>query len=390
MGGVLDDLTRAIDALVAHAPHDLADGETQVELQRQLARLDGVTTRSAAAFDASGEWADDGAMSATAWLAASCRLPKATALRRVKLGRALRTMPATEAAWLSGALTAEQVHVLTNAHDDSPVAFGADEDELVRCATGAGWRGFCRKVSYWRQVHEPDLVEDDAARVLANRDAHLSQSFDDQWFLDGTFDPIGGSVLHDTWRRIEHELFERDWSEAKRRLDREPAVGELRRTAAQRRADAFVEMAVRARTAPKDGRRPEPLFTVYVNYETFAGRLCQLANGTVVTPGSLVPYLSDAWVERVVFGPRSRVIDVGQQRRLFTGADRRAVMTRDLAECFHDTCDETGEHLQIDHVEPCAVGGATIQDNGRVACPTHNRRRNRRRRPPGTGPRRGP
>ena len=36
-------------------------------------------------------------------------------------------------------------------------------------------------------------------------------------------------------------------------------------------------------------------------YETFAGRICQLANGTVVSPGSLVPWLESASVERVVF-----------------------------------------------------------------------------------------
>jgi hypothetical protein len=65
------------------------------------------------------------------------------------------------------------------------------------------------------------------------------------------------------------------------------------------------------------------------------------------------------------------VIDVGVRRRLFTGADRRAVQVRDLGECFHDLCDERG---------------ATIPDNGRVACGTHDRRRNRRNRRPLRGP----
>ncbi|MDQ3462550.1 MAG: hypothetical protein M3471_05900, partial [Actinomycetota bacterium] len=87
------------------------------------------------------------------------------------------------------------------------------------------------------------------------------------------------------------------------------------RTPAQRRADALVEMARRAGSAPADGRRPEPLFTVLVGYESFDGRICQLANGSVVSPGSLVPWLDSAWVERVVFESPSRVIDGGLRER---------------------------------------------------------------------------
>jgi len=47
-------------------------------------------------------------------------------------------------------------------------------------------------------------------------------------------------------------------------------------------------MARRSGTAPADGRRPEPLFTVLVGYEAFT-RICELANRTVVSPGSLIP-----------------------------------------------------------------------------------------------------
>jgi len=105
--------------------------------------------------------------------------------------------------------------------------------------------------------------------------------------------------------------------------------------------------------------------------------ICQLANGTVVTPGSLLSYLDAAWLERVVFdGPR-RVIDVGVRRRLFAGATRRAVEVRDR-ECFHDFCDLPAEDCQIDHVEPYAAGGLTTEENGRPACAFHNRERHRR------------
>ena len=124
---------------------------------------------------------------------------------------------------------------------------------------------------------------------------------------------------------------------------------DLERTPAQRRADALVEMATRARTAPADGRRPAPLFTVVVGLETFVGPILELFNRTVLTPGTAARYLTEADVERIVFDGPSRVLDVGAQRRFFRGALRRAIEVRDRT-CFHPSCDEvpaaTRDHLR--------------------------------------------
>ncbi len=254
--------------------------------------------------------------------------------------------------------------------------YARDEAVLVDKARWLRFDDFARVVAYWSQGADPDGVEDDARDVRAQRRVHLSRTFGGAWVGDVLLDPIGGSVVYDTLHAIEKELFEADWAAARGRLGREPAVHELGRTAAQRRADALVEMATRARTAPRDGRRPAPLFSVLVGYETLAGRVCELAGGTVVTPGSLVGWLDEAYVERVVFDGPSRVIDVGAQRRLFDGATRRAVEVRDRGRCSHPGCDDTDD-LQVDHVQPWSAGGPTIQSNGRLACGHHNRARSR-------------
>jgi hypothetical protein len=149
----------------------------------------------------------------------------------------------------------------------------------------------------------------------------------------------------------------------------------LSRTPAQRRHDALVEMARRARSAAT-GRPARPLFTVLVGYETLAGRVCELASGTVVTPGSLVPWLSEADVERVVFDGPDRVKNVGPRRRLFSGATRRAVQVRDRT-CYSEFCDVPAEDCQVDHVQPYGSGGPTVDGNGRAACAYHNRNRHR-------------
>src|SRR5207302_10679764 len=135
-------------------------------------------------------------------------------------------------------------------------------------------------------------------------------------------------------KRREQELFDADWAEARKRVGPGVCAADLWRTPAQRRADAVVEMARRSGAVPEGARMPEPLFSVLVGYETFAGPIRELASGVAVTPGSLLPYLDEAWIERVVFGSPSRVIDMGVRRRLFTGATRRAVQVRDR-ECFN-------------------------------------------------------
>ena len=76
-----------------------------------------------------------------------------------------------------------------------------------------------------------------------------------------------------------------------------------------------------------------------------------------------------------MFDSPSRVIDVGAQRRFFTGALRRAIEVRDRT-CFHPTCDEVPERPEIDHIHEASKGGPTTQANGRLGCGFHNRWRN--------------
>ena len=374
----LGTLTAALDALCAEDPSRLADGESIKAVHRQLARLDAAATRMSAAFDASRSWEDDNARSAASWIALSTHIPKAAAQRRVRLGRALRQMDLVEKAWLSGDIGEAQVGLLARARTPKrEETFTRDEELLVSQATTLRYGHFARALAYWCYRADPEGSEADAADDYKARELYLSDGMRFTKLLKGTFDPIGGSILADELARIEAELFEADWAEARARVGPDACVADLGRSPAQRRADALVEMARRSGAKPADARMPEPLFSVLVDYETFAGPICELANGTAVTPGSLLRYLDEAWRERVAFGSPARVIDIGRRRRLFTGAVRRAIQLRDR-ECFEDFCDVPADDCQIDHIEPYAAGGFTTQDNGRAACGPHNRNRHRR------------
>ena len=100
--------------------------------------------------------------------------------------------------------------------------------------------------------------------------------------------------------------------------------------------------------------------------------LCELANGTVITPRDLVPWLGAAELETILFDGPSTVLSVSR-RRSFTGAIRRAIEVRDR-HCQHPAgCDIPADQCDIDHIVPYTHGGLTSQFNGRLECPTHNR-----------------
>jgi hypothetical protein len=346
-------------------------------LHRQRARLDAFVTTASAAFDASDTWALDGARNASAWLATRCRLPTAEARRVVRRGRALRHLPACAEAWSAGTITAAHVDVIAALRRPATeAALARDEALLVDQAGGLGFSSFTRAAAYWDQRADPDGAEagDEARR--GRRQVYLEASFSGMWLGQITLDPVSGAIVANELGRLEREGFEADWARARTTLGREPTLADLGRSSGQRRADALVEMATRSRTAPADGRRPAPLFSVLVDYPTLQGRVCELAQGIALTPGSLLPWLDQALVERVVFGPERRV-EVSATTRLFTGATRRALELRDR-ECTHPYCDLPAAQCQADHVQPFAAGGLTIQENGRLLCAYHNRLRNQR------------
>ncbi len=145
----LAELEAVIERLCAADPHTLAEASSVGRLHRCEARLEAVTTRATAAFDASQRWSADGSRSASAWLARRCGLPAAAARRRIGLGRALRHLPVTEAAWLAGELGEAQVAVLARARTPATeAALARDEELLVGEARRLRFESFIRVLTY--------------------------------------------------------------------------------------------------------------------------------------------------------------------------------------------------------------------------------------------------
>ena len=377
----LTALIEAIDDVVGQDPMEYGDTESIIALERQLSRLECFVTKSVVAFEAAGEWALDDAKTPAAWLSTVAHLPKAEARRQLRRGRALAGLPICAQAWSEGDIGGAHLDLLDKVRTDvTKEAMQRDEALLVDQAKGMKYEAFGAAVGYWAQLADPDGAEESEMERQARRDVSLTSSLDGMWFGKMTFDAISGTIVSEEHQRLERQLFEEDWAKAAEELGRDPRIGELARTSAQRRADAMVEMAVRSKSAPADGRRPQPLFSVLVGYETLHGRISELANGLVVPPGALLPWIDEADFERIVFTPHKRV-EVSETSRFFTGATRRAIEIRDR-ECTAASCDVRADRCQIDHIIPYSKGGLTNQENGRVLCAFHNRSRNQRP-PPG-------
>jgi hypothetical protein len=375
------NVTGSLERLAGSDPSQYADCASIEALHRALASLEAFVTAATACFDASGAWEPDGARNAAAWIATRCSMSAGSARREVRRGRALRHLPGCARAWADGDITAAHVDAFAGLRRDATEeALRRDEELLLDDAKRLRFEHFIRAITYWEQCADPDGTEAAAELRRSRRDVYLAPGLDGTFYGRITLDPVSGEIVTDELGRLEAELFDADRNEARERLGRDPVAGDLVRTAAQRRADALVEMAARSRSAAPDGRRPAPLFSVYVGYETLYGRICELASGTVVSPGSLLTFLDQSYIERAVFGPGTRV-EVSESARFFTGATRRAIVLRDRR-CTHPYCDAPAKACQGDHIVPFAEDGPTTQENGQLRCPFHNRLRSKRP-PPG-------
>lgn len=359
----LERLREAIDGLAGLDPDGLAAGdlhELTVGLMACTARLGAVRASVVDRWDRRRVWASNGSRSPSHRLSREACCSIGTGRAEVARARALRAMPHTAAAVLSGGLSLDHVRLLADANQPTRAeAFERDEALLVERCQVLSFADAQRMVDYWCQRVDADIVEADAARVTDLNRLHVSETFEGRVVVDAVLDPVNGAVVQRELKRLERRLFLDDRTEGRSR------------TPAQRRAAALVVMAQRSAAAPSGAAPARPLFTVHVGEATLA-HLCELGNGRVVAPGQLLAWLGTAEIESILFDGPSTVVSVSHRRR-FTGAVRRAVLARDRR-CQHPSgCDEAAEDGDVDHIRPYAAGGVTSQFNGRAECRPHNR-----------------
>lgn len=248
------------------------------------------------AFDATGQHRVEGHPSAATWVGAKTKANTRHVKHQAQQARALREMPLTEAAFAAGRIGAEHVAVLVRARTRDVIdEFAGAEADLVAAAETLDFDEFDRKVRDWRSFVQPDKSERRARDAEQRREGHASRTFDDLVRLDAWLDPLGGTEFLDEFTRIEQELFEADWAEARARVGEHATKRDLRRTAKQRRADAFVEMARRSRAHGAPANGPRWVLNVMMGWHTLcaeaAATLADLGRCTCQLPPALARLL---------------------------------------------------------------------------------------------------
>jgi len=243
-------------------------------------------------------------------------------------------------------------------------ALTRDEGILVDAARTMKFAEFAGVVDYWEQLADQDGTDEAAEAKRARRDVYLYPS-PNGYLGEMRFDVISGAIVAKEHKRLEEELFEADWAEAKSASGVTPTstTWPAPRPSAEptpwsrwRSARPAPPPAPGARAPLQRARRLPDALWAYLPTRA----------GPVVAPGSLLSWLDTATFERIVFAPDKRA-ECSETSRFFTGATRRAVEVRDL-QCQHEFCDRPAEECQIDHIVPFSQGGLTEQGNAQVLC----------------------
>jgi hypothetical protein len=344
-----------VDALTDAEAEEVAHGTIRARVELLV-----ISARATRRWERSGAWAADGSKSAAARLARDVNCSLREARRDLRFGRALESMPHTTLALRRAEISEAHAEMLITANRDRRQGpFALDEAWLVEQARAHRFAEFATIVNYWCERVDPDGCEAIGRELLEKASLTAATTLDGSMFVQGLLDPIGGEMFREGLRRIEREL------------KRQDKANGVERSATQRRAAALVEMAMRANAAPVGGLRPEPLVMIVIGNEALS-RTCELGNGKVITPGLLVPYLSMAQIQGIVFDDAKPIPSMSPQRT-FTGWLRRAIQVRDR-HCQHPAgCDEPITRCDVDHILPNVAGGRTAYANGRLQCATHNR-----------------
>ncbi|MGH3786647.1 MAG: DUF222 domain-containing protein [Pseudonocardiaceae bacterium] len=148
------------------------------------------------------------------------------------------------------------------------------------------------------------------------------------------------------------------------------------RDAAQRDADALVDLAQRALEGgdlpTEGGERPQVVVTV--SLAVLQGRIgsASLALGGPINADVARRIACDARVIPVVLGTRGEPLDVGRASQSVPAAIRRAVIVRDRG-CAFPGCTVPARWCEIHHIVFWADGGPTSVGNCVALCGRHHR-----------------
>ena len=348
------------------------------EIAELSAHLDAATARLLdliREFDAREGW-NTGFRSCAAWLGWRVGLDSGAARERVRVARALGTLPLLAQALARGELSYAKVRALTR------VAAPETEEQLLALGKAGTAAHVERLVRGWRRVDRQAEARE-TARQHASRALHVYQDEDGMVTLRGRLEPEVGALLVQALSAARETLYQRarsqereggaaDVSAETRPMD----VSVETPTMAQQQADALALLAETALHHGIDPGAPGERYQVVVHVDAPALTDPDQPGQSVLEDGAHVSAETSRRLacdaSRVVMrhGGDGRVVEVAARTRTIPPALRRALHHRDRG-CRFPGC---GVRLgQGHHIRHWAQGGPTTLSNLALLCRRHHR-----------------
>src|SRR5712671_3773316 len=351
-------------------PHPTAEldrlGDEIAELS---AHLDAATARLLELirdFDARGGW-NTGFCSCAAWLSWRVGLDLGAARERVRVARALGTLPLLAEALARGELSYAKVRALTR------VATPETEERLLGVGRAGTAAHVERIVRGWRRVDRQAEAKE-SARQHASRALHVYEDEDGTVVVRGRLTPEVGALLLHALGAARETLYQQGRRRARAEHPADPSTEPP--TIAQQRADALALLAETALHHGMDPGAPAERYQVVVHVDAPVLADPDQPGQSVLEDGARVPagtsqrLACDA--SRVIMrhDPDGRITEVGARTRTIPPALRRALQHRDRG------CRFPGCRLpfgQGHHIRHWANGGPTTLSNLAMLCRRHHR-----------------
>ena len=318
-------------------------------------------------FDARGGW-NTGFRSCAAWLSWRVGLDPGAARERVRVARALATLPLLAEALARGKLSYAKVRALTR------VATPETEARLLGVGRAGTAAHVERIVRGWRCVDRRAEARETALRQ-ARRGLRVYQDEDGMVIVRGRLEPEVGALFMQALAAARETLYQRARG-VEGEAERGNVSAETPPTMSQKQADALALLAETALHQGLDPGTSGERYQVVVHVDApvlvdpeQSGQSV-IEDGTRVSAETSQRLACDA--SRVVMrhDEEGRVVEIGARTRTIPPALRRALAHRDRG-CSFPGCG--GRFAEGHHLRHWAHGGPTTLSNLALLCRRHHR-----------------
>jgi hypothetical protein len=357
----MSELRSVLDQMAGMANEDLTVAELHAEIEEILdgqRMLDVLLATRVQGLAEHGGYRELGYTSPTSYLAHVGRMSPGRAKRVVSRANAAERAPIAYAAWADGRISTDQANHMFRAAEGVPDAYPEAEERLVEILERLDAVDTSKAVEYWRQsVDGPGEI--DIETQSQRRGLSISATMGGMRRVDGWLTALAGEALETAIDAL-----------------MPPPRDEDARTPRQRRHDALEDLCRdwldNGTTPTVGGEKPHlSLLTDLDALQGLAGGLHETLEGDIIDVNTLRLIACDCSISRIVLGPDSEVLDVGRKTRVWTPAQRRAIVARDR-HCQAPGCRARPKHCDIHHLDHWADGGETSIEKGMLLCRPHH------------------